>query len=267
MPRPADPYRSLIIDTLPPDPLLCLVAHDIQRAAARSAADAFARSFALTLDSAPAARQAGIGELAARLADWCQVPGREAQATRLALLLAALDQWGLVWSQTFGVDATVGLTELVGALRNPLDPAAEAACQAAYTQLQAAEAHGFTFKAETARAIHLALWHSLIAETQRDTALHLAEALGGLLLSTHTRLPQTGWLIVAGSLADLRIRSQTHQLANEGLALEMTQQVQTALAQALPPADRQRLFAAVAQAVAAWQQQRGDSPAAGEAVH
>jgi hypothetical protein len=147
-----------------------------------------------------------------------------------------------------------GLSELLGVLRDALDPATEAAVQAAFARLDADEAGAFSFKAELKKSIFVALWHALIAEEDRDAATALAGQLGGLLLGTLQAMPQGGWVVVASALADIQIRCLAHELAKDGLAQEMTQQLFAALAQTLSAEDRQRIMGGAAQAVVAWQQ-------------
>ncbi len=62
--------------------------------------------------------------------DWVRAePDADARALRMALLLAGLDQWGLAFSQAFGIQAIPPLTALIGALRTGLDPEDEARFQ------------------------------------------------------------------------------------------------------------------------------------------
>ena len=91
---------------LPADPLLALASADIQRQAARMAQDAFARVFRLSLGEDEGARVAGVEALRAALANWARAGADEqAQALRLALLLAGMDQWGLALWQAGGRSA------------------------------------------------------------------------------------------------------------------------------------------------------------------
>lgn len=236
-----------------PDPLLALAPPAVQRSAARSAQDAFTEAFTLSLEADPASRTQRLAASADTLLRWSGEAESEARALRQALLLSALDQWGLAWSQAFGGAGLNGLAELVGHFRAGLDPVAEAACQAAFERLNADEGAAFTFKAEVRKAIHLALWHAMIAEPHREAATGLLQTLGGMMLAVDRTLPLTGWLIVAGTLADIRIRSERHQLATSGLGQELTQELSAALARELPPERRQRLFAAAAHAARIWQ--------------
>jgi hypothetical protein len=178
----------------------------------------------------------------------------EARALRQALLLSGLDQWGQAWSRAYGAGAMTGLSELLGKLRDTLDPVAEAAVQTAFTRLNADEASAFSFKAELHKSIAVALWHTLIAEEDRDSAATLASQLGGLLLGLQKAMPENGWIVAASALADIQIRCLAHNLAQEGLAQEMTQALFAAISQALSAEDRKRILGGAGQAVVAWQQ-------------
>ena len=180
--------------------------------------------------------------------------GDEAHALRLALLLSGLDQWGQAWSNAYGAGAMTGLSELLGILRDALDPATEAAVQKAFARLGADEASGFSFKAELKKSIFVALWHTLISEEDRENAATIANQLGSMLLGTLQAMPENGWIIVASALADIQIRCLAHNLAQAGLAQEMTQELFAALAKELSAADRTRILGGAGQAVAAWQQ-------------
>lgn len=178
----------------------------------------------------------------------------EAHALRQALLLSGLDQWGQAWSKAYGAGAMTGLSELLGVLRDALDPAAEAAVQKAFARLDADEASGFSFKAELRKSVFVALWHTLISEEDREGAATIANQLGSMLLGTLQAMPENGWIIVASALADIQIRCLAHNLAQEGLAQEMTQELFAALARELSPEDRKRILGGAGQAVVAWQQ-------------
>lgn len=178
----------------------------------------------------------------------------EARALRQALLLSGLDEWGQAWSKAYGAGAMTGLSALLGILRDTLDPAAEAAVQKAFARLGSDEASGFSFKAELRKSICVALWHTLISEEDRESAAGIANQLGSMLLGTLQTMPENGWIIVASALADIQIRCLAHNLAQGGLAQEMTQELFAALAKELSPEDRQRILGGAGQAVVAWQQ-------------
>lgn len=179
---------------------------------------------------------------------------KDTRAMRQAMLLSGLDQWGQAWSRCYGAGAMTGLSELLGDLRDALDPAAEAAVQAAFARLGGNEAAAFSFKAELHKSIAVALWHALIADESRESATGTANELGSLLLGLLRSMPEHGWVIVASALADIQIRCLAHNLAQEGLAQEMTQQLFAALAQALSEEDRKRILGGAGRAVIAWQQ-------------
>ena len=240
---------------LPADPLAVQVDAAAQRQAARLAQDAFARVFRLSVSESDAARRKGVAELHAELRDWAVAgAGEEARALRLALLLSGMDQWGLAWSQAFGLVAIPGLSELVGALRTGLDAQAEARFLRQFEALAAAEERAIDFKVELRRGLHLALWHAAIAAEDRDQALRLAGQLGSQLLALVRDMPQAGWRLVADALAFIQIRCLADGLAAEGVAQEATQALFAALARELPKALGERVMAHAARAVIAWQQ-------------
>jgi hypothetical protein len=253
-PRSCCRGKESIIESLH-DPLIELAPREAQLTAARSVQDAFSQSFRLTLDAKGDARREGIAKLAPPLLDWCRMAASdEARALRQAMLLSGLDQWGQAWSRAYGAGAMTGLSELLGCLRDTLDPASEAAVQAAFTRLSADEASAFSFKAELQKSLFVALWHTLISEEDRDGAAASAGHLGCMLLGTLKSMPENGWIIVASALADIQIRCLAHQLAQEGLAQEMTQELFAALSRELSPEDRKRVLGGAGQAVVAWQQ-------------
>jgi len=240
---------------LPADPLAAQVDAAAQRQAARLAQDAFARVFRLSVSESDAARRKGVAELHADLRDWAAAAAsEEARALRLALLLSGMDQWGLAWSQAFGLVAIPGLSELVGALRTGLDAQAEARFLRQFEALAAAEESAIDFKVELRRGLHLALWHAAIAAEDRDQALRLAGQLGSQLLALVRDMPHAGWRLVADALAFIQIRCLADGLAAEGLGQEATQALFAALGRELPKALGERVMAHAARAVIAWQQ-------------
>ena len=80
----------------------------------------------------------------------------------------------------------------------------------------------------------------------RESATGIASQLGGMLLGLLKTMPDNGWIVVASVLADIRSRCLAHQLAQEGLAREMTQEPVRRLSQALSADDRKRILAAPA---------------------
>lgn len=240
---------------LPADPLAAWADADVQRQAARMAQDAFARVFRLTVGESDAVRHAGVAELRAALGNWAQAgAGDDARALRLALLMSGMDQWGLAWTQAFGLIAIPGLTELIGALRTGLDAPAEARFLRQFEALGAAEQNAIDFKVELRRGIHLALWHSSIATEDRGEALRLAGQLGGQLLALVRDMPLAGWRLVADALASIQIHCLADGLAREGVAQEATQALFGALSRELPVARRDVVMAHAGRAVIAWQQ-------------
>lgn len=219
------------------------------------AQDAFARAFRLTVAESEAARRTGVGELHTALQQWVRAgEGDEPRALRLALLMSGLDQWGLAWSQAFGLVAIPGLTELVGALRTGLEVHDEARFLRQFEALGGADQNAIDFKVELRRGIHLALWHSAIASDERDEALRLAGQLGGQLLGLVRDMPLAGWRLVADALASIQIRCLADGLAAEGIAQEATQALFGALARELPAEHRDAVMAHASRAVIAWQQ-------------
>ena len=240
---------------LPPDRLAALVDADTQRQAARIAQEAFARVFRLSVAETESVRRKGVQALHSDLSQWAAAANDgEANALRLALLLTGMDQWGLVWSQAFGLVAIPGLSELVGALRTSLDETLEARFLRHFEAIGAAEANAIDFKVELRRGLHLALWHSSIVTETRDEALRLAGQLGSLLLALTREMPVAGWRLVADALAFIQIRCLADGLASEGVGQEATQALFGALARELPGTQRDLVMAHAARAVVAWQQ-------------
>lgn len=240
------------------DGLAALADRDTQRQAARMAQDAFAAAFRLTFSADDAARGKEIAELADRLRNWSAAGGEggEGGALRLALLVSGIDQWGVAYSQAFGLAAIPGATELVGSLRTALDPQAEARFAVQFAAIDAGETDAIDFKVELRRAIHLALWHAMIADEDRAEALRICDRLATSMLALLQLMPQHGWRLLADALAHIQIRCLADGLAAAGLAQETTQILFEALSQALPKEARDRVFAHAAQAVLAWQQAR-----------
>lgn len=241
-------------NVLPPDPLASLVDADAQRQAAHLAQEAFARVFRLSVAETERVRHKGVQELHSELSQWAASADGEARALRLALLLTGMDQWGLVWSQAFGLVAIPGLSELVGALRTSLDETLEARFLRHFEALSAAEQNAIDFKVELRRGLHLALWHSSIVTENRDEAMRLAGLLGSQLLALAREMPIAGWRLVADALAFIQIRCLADGLATEGVAQEATQALFGALTRALPKAQCDLVMAHAARAVLAWQQ-------------
>ncbi|HET7774894.1 MAG TPA: hypothetical protein VFK74_00845, partial [Azospira sp.] len=173
---------------------------------------------------------------------------------RQAMLLSGLDQWGLAYAQVYGPAAMTGLSALVAGLRAGLDGAGETeGYQAFFERLVHEEAAAFSFKADLRQAIHLALWHTMIATENRGEALQLLQQLGGMMLALPAAMPEYGWVILANTLADIQIRCLAHALAAEGLGQEMTQELFGALSKQLPEEKRQQVMGNAARTVLEWQ--------------
>jgi hypothetical protein len=243
---------------LPPaDGLACLASPDVQRLAARMAQDAFTRIFRLTLESDEAALQAAAGEMQERAGNWARAAANDdARALRLALLASGIDQWGLAYAQAFGLAALPGVSVLLGGLRSALDAAADARFQQQYAAIDQVEGDAVDFKMELRRNIHLALWHAMIACADRDEALAILVALGGMLVALVNRMPVLGWRLVADALVIIQLRCLSDAAASTDLARETTEGLFVALRQALPREISEPMFAQANQAVIAWQQSR-----------
>jgi len=236
------------------DPLAEKLPQETQIQAARLAQDGFSHAFRLTLEVSAAERHQPIAEAAKKLSDWAgETVDAERSALRLGLLLSGLDQWGLAYSQVFGATAMAGLSELVSGLRAAAHDGGIAGSEAV-ERINGEEACALSFKAELRKAIHLALWHSMIAEEEKKSATAVLTQLGGMMLALLQSMPNLGWIIVANTLADIQIRCLAHGLATTGLAQEMTQELFGALNQQLPPDQRGRIMAGATQTVIAWQQ-------------
>ena len=246
-------------EALPPptDGLANLAPPEVQRLAARMAQDAFSLIFRLSLERDEAALQAAVAGMQERASNWAHAaPGDDARALRLALLVSGIDQWGLAYAQAFGLTALPGISVLLGGLRNGLDAAAYARFQRLYAAIDQAESDAVDFKMELRRNIHLALWHAMIACEDRDEALVLLGALGGMLVALVARMPALGWRLVADALALIQLRCLADAAASTDLARETTEGLFVALRQALPREVSEPMFAQANQAVIAWQQSR-----------
>jgi len=250
----SDPAAPL---PLPPDALAPLAAPDVQKLAARMAQDGFLQAFRLTLNEDDAGRARGVAALTSALANWSAAgDGEDAKALRLALVVAGLDQWGLAYSQAFGLAAIPALSELIGALRTGLDARQEALFQRQFAAIEAAEGNAIDFKIELRRGIHLALWHAMIAGDDREQATVILSCLGGMMQALIGAMPELGWRLVADALAHVQIRCVAEGLAADGLAREMNEALFALLAAELPAEHRDRVMAHATQAVLGWQRAR-----------
>lgn len=235
------------------DPLAALAPPGVQAEAADLARDAFTGAFRhAAAESSPFPLDA----LRARCLDWIRAtPDDEARALRMALLLTGLDQWGLAFSQAFGIQAIPPLTALIGALRTSLDPADDARFQRQFEGLDAAEAAAIDFKIALRRQIHLALWHAMGAGESLEAVEPVIQALGGQLLALDAGMPELGWRLVADTLAHIQIRLLEDPGAT-GPAQSGTQCLFASLRHAWPKERHDRVMAQATRAVLAWQQTR-----------
>lgn len=249
---------SLAADRLAP-----LIPPEMQRQAARMAQDAFTQIFRLTLAGDPAAVELGVANMEPLCRNWARAGvDDDARALRLALLVMGMDQWGLAYSQAFGLTAIPGLTALLGTLRNSLDAAADARFQQQFARIDAAESDAVDFKMELRRQIHLALWHAMIACETQEEADAILRALGSLMLTLVERMPQLGWRLVADTLAHIQIRCLAEGAAATGLAQESNERFFASLRQGLPKEQSDAVFAQANQAAIAWQRARNAGQAA-----
>lgn len=238
-----------------PDRLAAIASPDVQRQAARMAQDGFARIFRLSLDGDEKAIRAAIEEMLPLCRNWARAGGGdEARALRMAMLVAGMDQWGLAYAQAFGLAAIPGLTELLGTLREGLPAGDDARFQQKFDALDAVETDAVDFKMELRRHIHLALWHAMIACTEREEAHRILGTLGGLLVGLTGLMPEIGWRLVADALAHIQIRCLGEAAASEGMAQETTQELFESLRRAMPKDRFDLILAHANQAAIAWQQ-------------
>jgi hypothetical protein len=242
---------------IPADHLATLVPRDRQRQAARMAQDAFATIFRLTFAADASKLSAVLADLDSHCDRWCQAgAGPNEQALRWALLIGGLDQWGLAYSQAFGLTAIPALTTLLGALRNRLDATADARFQQYFKQIEEVESDAVDFKIELRRNIHLALWLAMTACDDEVEAQRITQALGSLMLALARRMPQLGWRLLADALAGIQIRLLDAPEGSGNLAQENTRQLFAALRASLPAEQYQAILAGSGQVVLAWQQSR-----------
>jgi hypothetical protein len=241
----------------PVDHLAGLAAPDLQRLAARMAQDAFTRIFRLTIEGDKTSLQAAVAEIERMAKNWVQAAdGEDARALRLALLVSGIDQWGLAWCQAFGLAAIPGISALLGSLRNGLDAEDDARFEQKFAAIGQVESDAVDFKMELRRNIHLALWHAMIACDDRDEALAILAALGGMLVALVAQMPAIGWRLVADALALIQLRCLADAAASTDLARETTEALFAALRQTLPRETSEPMFAHANQAVITWQRSR-----------
>lgn len=243
--------------SLPVDTLAASATPEIQRLAARMAQDAFTRLFRLTVEGEEAALRDAMEEIERLSRNWARAAtDDDSRALRLALLVSGIDQWALAYAQAFGLTAIPGVSALLGALRGDLDAAADTRFQRQFAAIDEAESAAIDFKMELRRNIHLALWHAMIACEEREEALAILAALGGMLVALVGRMPTLGWRLAADALASIQLRCLTDAAASADLARETTEGLFVALRQALPREISEPMFAQANQVVIAWQQSR-----------
>lgn len=241
------------------DPLAALVSTEVQRRAAQRVQDVFTGVLRLTVEGASeAASRTALSEVEERCHHWCLAASEtemEPQVVRRALLISGLDQWGLAYSQAFGLTAFPALSSLVGALRQRLDERGDACFQRFFLQMETEEAAAIDFKVELRRGVHLALWHAMAAAEHEDQAAIVVSALGSLMLALEQRLPTFGWRLVADALAHIQIGWMELEKASPWVEGQ-TRALFEALRHALPAERYQTILAHSGQAVVAWQRSR-----------
>lgn len=240
--------------SLPADQLAELVNSDSQRQAARMAQDVFSGMLRQAVSADAPSDESVVAEVGARCHNWCQAGGSDdARALRLALLISGMDQWGLAYSQAFGLQAIPALTALIGSLRTRLDTRADALFQKYFAQIDAVESDAIDFKIDLRRAIHLALWHAMAACETEAQVEGILKPLGSMMVALDTRMPELGWRLLADALASIQISLLSEQNV-AAVAQEGTQKLFASLRHALPQGRYQAILAHSGQAVIAWQQ-------------
>lgn len=239
---------------VPQDALAGVAPVDIQRQAAATVQDVFARLFRYSLDQ-NSADSGLMEELRNGLANWSRAGGSaDGQAARLAMILSGLDQWGLAYAQSFDLAALPPLTELMGNLRTPLTAEEDARFQQKFDAIQNQENAAMDFKIDLRRSIHLALWHAMIACDNDDDALRILAYLGGALVHLVRTMPSLGWRLVADTLTHIQLRCLNDGLAAEGLGQKMTQATFESLRRSLESDEFNRIMALSTRALMEWQQ-------------
>lgn len=241
---------------IPADQLAALADAETQKTAARMAQEVFAGVFRLAAAPGESDDQA-LAEVGARCHNWCRAGGGDdSRALRLALLLSGLDQWGLAYSQAFGLTAIPALTALIGSLRAGLDAQGDARFQRYFARIDAVESDAIDFKIDLRRGIHVALWHAMAACETAEQADGIVQALGSLMVALNTRMPELGWRLLADALASIQISLLAEAAGASPVAQEGTQKLFVSLRQALPQERYQAILAHSGQVVVAWQQAR-----------
>lgn len=244
------------IAELPHDQLAAIAPPEIQRLAARMAQDTFASIFRLSIDGNSKSLNDAIGQLETASCNWCKAgESRNASAVRYALLISGIDQWGLAYSQAFGLNSIPGASTLLGNIRNRLPPEEDTLFQHFFSQIARIETDAVDFKVELRRSINLALWHAMAACESKDESRQIMQCLGGLMLALDEKMPQIGWRLLADSLASIQISLLSNNTSS-ALAQESTQELFEALRRSLRQEKFQAILAHSGQAVLAWQQSR-----------
>lgn len=242
---------------IPDDQLADLVNADTQRVAARMVQDVFAGAFRQAVMADAGDDEKVLAEVSERCFNWCKAAGSdEGTALRLALLITGLDQWGLAYTQAFKLAAIPALTALLGGLRGRLDAQGDSLFEQFFQRLSEVEGDAIDFKVNLRRAIHIALWHAMIACETKAQAEGILQVLGSMMLALEKQLPQLGWRMLADALASIQIALLSDEIGASTLAQESTQQLFASLRQALPAERYQAILAHSGQAVVAWQQAR-----------
>ena len=243
--------------SFPADQLAVLANAETQRLAARMAQDVFAGVFRQAVMADAGDDEQVVAEVGERCFNWCKASGsEEGTALRLALLIAGLDQWGLAYTQAFKLAAIPALTALLGSLRGRLDARGDSLFLQYFQQLAEVEGDAVDFKVTLRRAIHVALWHAMIACETKEQAEGILQPLGSMMLALEQQLPELGWRMLADALASIQIALLSDEAGASALAQDSTQQLFASLRQALPAERYQRILAHSGQAVIAWQQAR-----------
>ncbi|WP_415036549.1 hypothetical protein [Azonexus sp.] len=237
------------------DPLVSLIDPASQRAGVALAQDVFGQLFRQAVDAETNDNEAALTLGLQAIHAWVdEGSDPSAQAARLALLIYALDAWGLAYTQAFRLQAIPPLSALMGNLRTPLETQAEARFTQYFAALSTQESAAIDGKIALRRNIHLALWHAMAACTNAQEARPITQVLGSLMLALDTQMPEYGWRLLADSMATLQIALLEHGEA--GGAQDGTRELFAALQHALPAERYQAALSLSGQALLAWLQTR-----------
>ena len=242
---------------LPPDQLAAIAPQDTQRLAARMAQDAFATIFRLSLEGDSKSLSDALSQVETASYNWCKAgESGNASALRFALLISGIDQWGLAYTQAFGLNSIAGVTALLGSIRNRLSPEEDTLFQRFFGQVGGVETDAVDFKIELRRSIHLALWHAMAACESQEESREIMQSLGGLMLALDEKMPRIGWRLLADSLASIQISLLSNAAESSAQAQKSTEELFEALRHSLRKEQFQAILAYSGQAVLAWQQSR-----------